>query len=155
MDLDPRFLECSWLYNSQDPGDNSKPLTGHFFSFHTWSLKVSRVISDVSLLQVPYLIIKSRSPTVMDLSNQFLPFYSHCHHHISDLHYHNLFCHNTGFMIISPENAIRLVFIKLNSGHVIHLLKNFEQLPNAQRIKCILLNLECEVSPVLSLLVDV
>lgn len=67
----------------------------------------------------------------MDLLNQFIPFYSLCQHHISDLHYHNLFCHNTDFTLINPENAIRLIFIKRNSGHVTHLLKNFQQLTNA------------------------
>lgn len=128
MDLDPRFSEYNRLHDSPHPGNNNKPLTGHSFSSildFSSRLKVSGGISDASPLWVPYLIIKSRSSTVMNLSNQFLPFYSHCHHHISDLHYHNLFCHNTGFMLINPENAIRLIFIKRNSRHVTHLLKIF------------------------------
>lgn len=128
MDLDPRFSEYNRLHDSPHPGNNNKPLTGHSFSSildFSSRLKVSGGISDASPLWVPYLIIKSRSSTVMNLSNQFLPFYSHCHHHISDLHYHNLFCHNTGFTLINPENAIRLIFIKRNSRHVTHLLKIF------------------------------
>lgn len=132
--------------------------SGHSFpSIHDFSssLKVSGVITDVSLLQVTYLIIKSCSSTVMDLSDQFLPFYSHCHHHISDLHYHNLFCHNTGFTLINPENAIRLIFIKRNSGHVTHLFRQSQQLPDAQRVKSILLSSEFKEPPVLRLLVDV
>lgn len=117
-----------------------KIIIRHWQSGHSFSsildfssrLKASGVISDIFLLQVPYLIIKSHSSTVMDLSNQFLPFYSHCHHHISDLPYYNLLSHNTGFTLINPENAIRLIFIKCNSGHVTHLLKNFQQLPSAR-----------------------
>lgn len=158
MDLDPWFLNAiDYMIHSiqeiiinQWQGILSLP-----YLISLLRLKVSRVISDVSLLQVPYLIIKSRSTIVMDLSNQFLPFYSHCHHHISDLHYHNLFCHNTGFMLINPENAIRLIFIKRNSGHVTHLLKNFQQLPNASRINPVLLSLKFQVFPILKLLVDV
>lgn len=103
--------------------------SGHSFSSildFSSKLKVSGVISDVSPLQASYLIITSCSSTVMDLPNQFLPFYFHCHHHISDLHHHNLFCHNTGFTLINPENAIRLIFIKRNSRHVTHLLKIFQ-----------------------------
>lgn len=67
----------------------------------------------------------------MDLLNQFTPFCSLPQRHISDLHYHNLLCHNTDFMLINPENAIGLIFIKRNSWHVTHLLKNFQQLTNA------------------------
>lgn len=48
----------------------------------------------------------------MDLLNQFTPFCSLPQRHISDLHYHNLLCLNTDFMLINPENAIGLIFIK-------------------------------------------
>jgi hypothetical protein len=133
MNLDPRFLECNRLHDSQHSGDNNKPLTVRtFFLFHTWfPIQAQSVWTHLWHLPTsgPYLIIRSRSSTVMDLSNQFLPFCSHCHHHISDLHYHNLFCHNTGFTLINPENAIRLIFINCNSGHVTHLLKNFNISP--------------------------
>lgn len=125
--------------------------SGHSFpSIFDFSsrLKGSGVISDISPLQVPYLTIKSCSSTVMDLSNQFLPFCSHCHYHISDLHYHSLFCHNTGFMLISPENAIRLIFINCNSRHVTHLLRNVQQLHNAKSIKSMHVSLEFKMSPV-------
>lgn len=158
MDLDPRFSEYNRLHDSPHPGNNNKPLTGHSFSSildFSSRPKVSVVISDVSPLQVPYLIIKSRSSTVMDLPNQFLPFYSHCHHHISDLYYHNLFCHNTGFTLINPENAIRLIFIKRNSRHVTHLLKNFQQLPPMPtELKSMLLSLEFKTFPCIIIIVD-
>lgn len=152
--LDPRLSECNQLLDAQQPEDNDKPLTvtPPFLSlicYFSKRLTACGLIAAISLHRVPYLIINTRSSTVMDLSNQFLPFYSRCHHHISALHCHNLLCHNTGFTLINPENAIRLIFIKCNSGHVTYLLKNFQQFLNALRTKSICLSLEFSV-PVLT-----